>query len=125
MPTRSHPGTRPSGEEGISRVRGLLHDTFAHLGYARVPDAPERPDDAWGLVLQEFQRELVEHREQLIRMRTRSGMARAFSTLLAAAADKVERDEAWADAYAKDRADDGDDLVEAAARSIPDEWRDL
>jgi hypothetical protein len=107
-----------------SLMRGLVNQTLAQLGYARIPD-PQEPEERRVLLLHEFHRLLVHHEDTLRQANTRAKLARALSELLAQAREKVARDEAWAERYAEERSDEQADIVRAAGKSAPADWRDL
>ncbi|HYZ77572.1 MAG TPA: hypothetical protein VE596_09380 [Gaiellaceae bacterium] len=107
-----------------SLVRGLLNQTLAQLGYARVPD-PQEPEERRVRLLDEFHRLLVQREEALRRANTRAKLALVISELLAEAREKVARDEAWAERYAEERSDEQADIVRTAGKSAPADWHDL
>lgn len=107
----------------VARVRGLLEQTFARFGYARVPD-PGQPPDMQVLLLHEFARLLARNENVLSRADTRPKLARAFGDILAAAKAKVAHDSEWAARYADERTTEYADIVRSAGR-VPADWKDL
>jgi hypothetical protein len=105
-------------------VRGLLNQTLARFGYAKVPD-PQEPEVDQVLLLHEFGRLLVQHEETLRQANTRAKLARALGKLLAQAREKVARDEAWAQRYAGERSEERAEVTRAAGNFVPADWRDL
>ena len=130
MPTDTgtgHPPQRSAAtgfETGVARVRALLDQTLAQFGYARVPE-PRKPEGERLLLFQELQRLLLQDEDTLRKADTRPKLARVLSELLARARAKVSRDQEWAGRYAEARTEEHADMVRAAGKSVPSEWRDL
>jgi hypothetical protein len=108
----------------VSRLRAVLRDTFAQFGYARVPEPPDAPQESRELLIRELMRELEANRDRLGHAHSRAEFARLLDDVFRATNDKLARDRAWADEYAKHGIRD-DAFIGAAAKSAADAWRDL